>query len=422
MFAYRCRFQINLRSDSILLKRLKKIVAGISALVIMATATACGSDTKWAVQYDDYEARAGIFLFYQMSAYYDAISIITEEDSEFDTTDTKALKSATVEDTPIVEWIQNDTTEKVKIYLEVLKEFDELGLSLTEDELSTIDTITDTYWEYYSEYYTTNGIGEESFRDINTYSYKRDAVFNYYYAEGGVEEVDEQELKDYYEKNNARVKYICLNSTDSDGNFLDTEMETMAEDFVTRANNGEDFDTLIDEYEQYKEDLSAEQEAEAEAEAESETESADGTIESTSANSSNSTDDTTIGDSLSESEEVSTDTETEEEEDPYPNEYVVTKSEDETSGSPTYKVNQEIFGHSNYGDAFLVEEDSAYYVVVRYDIWERDDLWTDDTKATILSTLYSDKFDEKMLDAVDDDLVTLNDKAYKRYNPLDMEF
>ena len=110
--------------------------------MIMATATACGADTKWAVQYDDYEARAGIFLFYQMSAYYDAVNNITEEDADFDTTDTKALKSATVEDTPIVEWIQNDATKKVKLYLEVLKQFDELGLSLTDDELSTMVSVS----------------------------------------------------------------------------------------------------------------------------------------------------------------------------------------------------------------------------------------------------------------------------------------
>lgn len=411
-----------------MLKNLKKIIAGISALMIMATATACGSDTKWAVQYDDYEARAGIFLFYQMSAYYEAINNITEENPDFDTTDTKALKSATVEDTPIVEWIQDNTTEKVKIYLEVLKQFDELGLSLTDEELSTIDSITDTYWEYYSEYYTQNGIGEQSFRDINAYSYKRDAVFNYYYGEGGTEEVDEQELKDYYEDNNARVKYICLNSTDTDGNFLDTEMKDMANDFLTRANDGENFDDLIEEYQQYKEDLAAQQEAEAEEE--SETESSEGTIESTPASafktddtedtsSDTTTDTVTIGDS---SEDAVTTSETTEEENPYPNEYTITKSEDESSGSPTYKVNQEIFAHSTYGDAFLVEEENAYYVVVRYDIWERDDLWTDDTKASVLNTLYSDTFDEKMLSLIDETLITINNKAYNRYNPLDMEF
>lgn len=383
--------------------------------MIMATATACGADTKWAVQYDDYEARAGIFLFYQMSAYYDAVNNITEEDADFDTTDTKALKSATVEDTPIVEWIQNDATKKVKLYLEVLKQFDELGLSLTDDELSTIDTITDTYWQYYSEYYIKNGIGEQSFKDINTYSYKRQAVFDYYYAEGGTEEVDEQELKDYYEKNNARVKYICLNSKDADGNFMDTEMKSMANDFVERANKGENFDDLIAEYDEYKQKLADEQSAETTTTASD----GSGTIESTSASASNTEDTATIG-SSSDTDVEATSTETEE--DKYPNEYIITKSEDESSGSPTYKVNQEIFGHSKYGDAFLVEEDNAYYVVVRYDIWGRDDSWTDENKSSVLNTLYSDKFDEKMLSLVDDSQVTLNTKAYNRYNPFDMQF
>lgn len=383
--------------------------------MIMATATACGADTKWAVQYDDYEARAGIFLFYQMSAYYDAVKDITAEDSDFDTTDTKALKSATVEDTPIVEWIQNDATKKVKIYLEVLKQFDELELSLTDDELSAIDNITNTYWQYYSEYYTKNGIGEQSFKDINTYSYKRQAVFNHYYAEGGTEEVDEQELKDYYEKNNARVKYICLNSKDANGNFMSTEMKSMANDFVERANKGENFDDLIAEYNAYKQKLADEQSAETTTTASN----GSGTIESTSASASNTEDTTTIGASSDTGVET---TSAEAEENKYPNEYIVTKSEDESSGSPTYKVNQEIFGHSKYGDAFLVEDDNAYYVVVRYNIWERDDSWTDENKSSVLNTLYSDKFDEKMLSLIDDSQVTLNTKAYNRYNPLDMQF
>lgn len=400
-----------------MIKKIKQIIAGISALVIMATATSCGSDTKWAVQYDEYEARAGIFLFYQMSAYYEAINNITEENPEFDTTDTKALKSATVEDIPIVEWIQDDATEKVKIYLEVLNQFDDLGLSLTDEEQESIDSITETYWEYYSEYYIQNGIGEESFKDINTYSYKRNAVFNYYYGEGGTEEVDEQELKDYYEDNNARVKYICLNATDADGNFLDDDMKEMANDFVQRANKGETFDDLIAEYQNYADELEAEQGTDTESTGTIESESVSAfktEEESTTSNSSD--DEATIGDSND------TGTETTEEENPYPNEYVVVKSEDETSGSPTYNVNQEIFKHDSYGDAFLVEDEDAYYVVVRYDIWERDDLWTGETKNTVLQTLYSDKFDEKMLSEVDDNSVILNEKAYKRYNPLDMEF
>ncbi|MGN1412490.1 MAG: hypothetical protein ACI4WH_08315 [Oscillospiraceae bacterium] len=422
-----------------MIKKIKKIVAGISAIVLMATATACGSDTKWALQYGDYEARAGIFLFYQMSAYSEAISTLQEDNPDLDVTDTKAIKELSIEDTPIVDWIQNEATEKVELYLQVLKQFDELGLELSEDDLTYIDNLTDTYWQYYSEYYTQNGIGEQSFKDINTYSYKMNAVFDYYYAEGGVEEVPEQDLKDYYEENNARVKYICLNSTDADGNFLSTDMKSMAEDYLKRANDGESFDALIDEYNDYKTKLAEEQAQEAE----TSTSESEGTLDSTSAEASNeedtnsiseetvndtdteTTDDTsndnvTIGDS--DAEVTTYTTETEDEENPYPNEYVVSKSEDEGSGSPTYKVNQEIFAHSTFNDAFLVEEDNAYYVVVKYDIWERDDLWTDDTKQSTLVELKTDDFNEKLMSMVDTDSVVKNSKAYSRYNPLEMKF
>lgn len=438
-----------------MIKKLKKIVAGISAIVLMTTATACGTNTKWALQYGEYEARAGIFLFYQMSAYSEAITTLQEDNPDLDATDTKTLKTLTVEDTPIEEWIQNKATEKVEIYLEVLKQFDELGLELSEDELASVEAMSNTYWEYYSEYYTQNGIGEQSFKDINTFSYKMNAVFDYYYAEGGVEEVPEQDLKDYYEENNARVKYICLNSTDVDGNFLADDMKSMAENFLTRANTGEDFDTLIQEYEDYKTQLAEEQ-------AETTTDSSEDTasIESISAEASNSEEDieNSVEDTSSDiettedisTEDTSIDSETSntesstneddeddtltlgasdsltettaEEENPYPNEYIVQKSESEDSGSPTAKVNQEIFAQTELNKPFLVEEDNAYYVVVKYDIWERDDIWTDDTKSSILSTMKTDEFNEKMLSMIDSTTVVMNDKAYKRYAPLDMKF
>lgn len=416
-----------------MIKKIKKIIAGISAIVLMATATACGSDTKWALQYGDYEARAGIFLFYQMSAYSEAINILKEDNPDIDVTDTKAIKDLSVEDTPIVEWVQNSATEKVELYLEVLKQFDELGLELSEDDLASIDSLTDAYWQYYSEYYIQNGIGEQSFKDINTYSYKMNAVFDYYYSEGGTEEVPEQDIRDYYEKNNARVKYICLNSTDADGNFLSDDMKSMAEDYLKRANSGENFDTLIGEYNDYKTKLSEEQAQANETSATSNALESEGTLDSTSAEASNEEETSSIGEdtttddtlTIGDSDAVNTTldaTQTDEEENPYPNEYIVSKSEDEGSGSPTYKVNQEIFAHSTFNDAFLVEEENAYYVVVKYDIWERDDLWTDDTKHTTLVTLKTDDFNEKLLSMVDTNSVVKNSKAYSRYNPLEMKF
>ncbi len=416
--------QYILRSDTDLIKSLKKFIAGVSAILIMVSATGCGSSTKWAMQYGDYEARAGIFLYYEMSNYYEATQKLKEADENFDATDTKALKTATVEDTPIVEWIQNGTTEDVETYLEVLKEFDEYGLSLTDDEEASVDTLTDTYWQYYSEYYTKNGIGEQSFRDINAYSYKWQKLFEYYYGKDGLEEVPEQDIKDYYIENNARVSYISLNCKDADGNFMSTEMKSLAEDYVKRANAGESFDDLIEEYNAYAEKVEAENSAET-------TTESTGTISSEAVSSANEEDttatttadeDTTIGDSTSDDGVETTSADTEET--PYPNEHIVTKATSEDSGAPTVTVNKKIFAHEKLNEAFLVEEDNAYYVVIKYDITERmtaDDLWTDDTIATTLTTMKKDDFNQTMLSKVDTSLVVKNEKAYSRYNPLDMQ-
>ena len=169
---------------------------------------------------------------------------------------------------------------------------------------------------------------------------------------------------------------------------------------------------------------------EAENSAETTTEST-GTISSEAVSSANEEDttatttadeDTTIGDSTSDDgiETTSADTE----ETPYPNEHIVTKATSEDSGAPTVTVNKKIFAHEKLNDAFLVEEDNAYYVVIKYDITERmttDDLWTDDNIATTLTTMKKDDFNQAMLSKVDTSLVVKNEKAYSRYNPLDMQ-
>ena len=50
-----------------------------------------------------------------------------------------------------------------------------------------------------------------------------------------------------------------------------------------------------------------------------------------------------------------------------------------------------------------------------------DELWTDDNIATTLTTMKKDDFNQTMLSKVDTSLVVKNEKAYNRYNPLDMQ-
>ena len=88
----------------------------------------------------------------------------------------------------------------VQKYIAVEMEFENLGLSLTDDEIAEIETSMESYWGYYGEFYSENGIGEESFKDIMTLNYKSSAVFSAYYGEDGSFEVPEDDMLSYYDE------------------------------------------------------------------------------------------------------------------------------------------------------------------------------------------------------------------------------
>lgn len=468
----------------------KKITALLASLAIVFSASGCGTgkNTAWAARYENYEVNAGIFIYYEMSAYYEAVNQASGENENLDTTDKKALKATQIDGKDMLTWIQDEATENLRKYLAVQAEFDNRGLELTDEEISEMDESVSSAWDTYGSYYEQNGIGEESFRKITELSYKSSALFESYYGEGGTDEVAEDEIKTYYDENYARVKYIAMNLTNADGTALDddgkAEIKAMADDYVERANKGEDFDTLIDEYNEYLAELTATETTEAEEEIPAETEAIDETeaavteipeeteesaenlteidvtvSEAEAENSENAEAEETVNadadtsdaedetaveetEEVAETSEVNSDeseadvttiaetddTEISEEseetvtENPYPNEQIIKKGSDE-SYSPSEIVNKAIFDCTDYEEAFFIDDtdNSIYYVAVRYDILEREDLFSDDNIITILNEMKGEDYDSKLLEIVTIDNVTLNDSSYKRYNPFDFE-
>ena len=91
---------------------------------------------------------------------------------------------------------------------------------------------------------------------------------------------------------------------------------------------------------------------------------------------------------------------------------------------PVYNKLLEI-GEADYGKPYLVQEDEAYYLVVRYDIRERmteDDLWTENTIYDAQLKLHNDDF-ESMMDGWSEPMaVVRNEAAYRRYDPFKLDF
>ena len=246
----------------------KKALAAITAASMMFAASGCGEYTSWAMKYGDYTANSGVFIYYQMEALDEAKSILQKENENIDLTDTKTLKTLKVEDVDLKTWVNNKAQEDLKVYLAVNQKFDELGLELSEDKKSEIDSYFQTRWISYGEKEKCekNGTGEESYKSVIELSYKEKEVFTYYYGEGGELEYSDSDFRAYLEGNYARTKMVKLNLKDGAGSELDDEgkkeIRAMAEDYKKRALSGESMDDLIKEYTDYYNKLTEEAEAE----------------------------------------------------------------------------------------------------------------------------------------------------------------
>lgn len=203
-------------------KSLKRVLTTALCGAMILSASACGTETRTALTIDCEEISAGIYIYYQMSAVGEAQSILTEEQPDLDTSaEDFDITAYSVEGTPVSEWVKNKAIEECRKYVAINKKFDELGLSLTSDETSEINEYVTELWteenlyaqyiygvDIIGEYYEKYGIGEQSFKNVYTLSYKEDKVFDAIYGEGGSLEVPMDEIEASVVEQYALVKYL----------------------------------------------------------------------------------------------------------------------------------------------------------------------------------------------------------------------
>lgn len=255
------------------MKLWKRITAAVTTLCMVFTCFACGEDTGIAMTIDGYDVRAGIYLYYVVNAYNDAISVATENGESFADCETtkdikKILKHTTIDDISVEEWIQNKATESCIEYVAIQREFDRLGLELSGEDLAEVDSSLASTLTFFADFFEDSGISEQSAKDILTSQKKLDLIWQAYYGEGGSVGVQEDTLYDYYAEHYLRYKYISMPLKDGEGNLLKAdgkaEIEKMAEDYLARlekksdneADLMEEFDYLIEEHEAYVTSLS----------------------------------------------------------------------------------------------------------------------------------------------------------------------
>ena len=445
---------------------IKKITAVAAAAAVMSSMTACGENTTWGATIDGSDIPAGIFIYYLQSAYYSAQSKLNEENSASSdaiasadgTTTTAAVFSSQIDGKDAKTWIYDEATKSMQEYAAIEAKFTELGLTITADEKDAAKVYCDQTWDYAGEYYTKMGISEKSFTSLYLNSQKRDKVFKTIYSEGGEYAVSDDEIKTYLDENYAMINYIAMELKDGSGNLLKSdgkaEMMSMAESYVERYKNGEDFDALNAEYTAYYDNLkatAAEEAANAVAdEAETETSTAEVTPSDAEAalednadeitdsaetaedateaptedtaeaeETADTADETAEADSTT-TEEAAETTETSAEETSDSGEQISSnKTVIEKSGTtPDSAVVSKVFDEMQKGDIQIIEssDSETYYIVLKMDVLETDEYFLS-AKDSLLYEMKSEDFDALITQWTEAQNVVKNQDAYKRYDP-----
>lgn len=449
---------------------IKKITAVAAAAAVMSSMTACGENTTWGATIDGSDIPAGIFIYYLQSAYYSAQSKLNEENSASSdaiasadgTTTTAAVFSSQIDGKDAKTWIYDEATKSMQEYAAIEAKFTELGLTITADEKDAAKVYCDQIWDYAGEYYTKMGISEKSYTSLYLNSQKRDKVFKTIYSEGGEYAVSDDEIKTYLDENYAMINYIAMELKDGSGNLLKSdgkaEMMSMAESYVERYKNGEDFDALNAEYTAYYDNLkatAAEEAANAAVdEAETETSTAEVTPSDAEAALEDNADEITDSaetaedateapaEDTAEAEEIADTAEETAEADSTTTEEAAETTEtsadasaEETSDSgeqissnktvieksgttPDSAVVSKVFDEMQKGDIQIIEssDSETYYIVLKMDVLETDEYFLS-AKDSLLYEMKSEDFDALITQWTEAQNVVKNQDAYKRYDP-----
>lgn len=414
----------------------KKITAALTAaLLCTASLTAC-SDTSYVMTVGDSKINAGIYIYneltemsYQMTMMYYQNGI--KKDYFDQKVDGKAFD----------EYLSDYALTATKEYAAVVDKFNELGLTLSDEDIKSINDSISSTWDSQGEFYESEGISKESVKLALKGSKMREELFDHYYAEGGEEAVSDDEMVKYLDDNYLRYKSISFAkttaSTDSSSSATDSstdsadaaneEAKAKRDEFLEKAQgvSFDDFDSIIDEYNDYV--ASKKSSSAADSDSSSATDSSTASDDTSSVSdidtSSTASDDTSsVSDSTAESSSTvdsnsSTDSSSSEP-DPYANEKMMNYGamDDSQKDTTNGKILKEVSGMST-DVATAYEDDNAYYILIKGDIKDRDTEYAKDKHEDLLKEMKSDEFQEKLTSWVEKLDIKVNNKAIKRYTP-----
>ncbi len=355
----------------------KTILTTLLCGAMIASAASCATSQTYPLTVDGEKIRAGIYILEQSSAIDQAKNKLSEEQPDLDTT-AKGFSylDQTVEGKKFSEWVDDKTTEFCCNYMAINRLFNQYGLELTKEETDEVYSYVKRLWteenqyavyiygvKIPGEYFEKIGIGEESYREMQLLSSKREKIFDYLYGENGIKAATTEEINAKLSTDYVMVNYFEYTLQNGEG----------AQAYADRIKNGESYEQV---YRDYTVAVAAEEKAKSDAEEAAK--AAEGVTEENAAGSGE-------------------DTSAAAQETPVPETDSLIQTLAKDASAPYSDLFKLVYDEMNVGDVkvLTVEEGETThtYVVQKFDILSKPDHTTDRVK-TIRSDLKQDEFDE----------------------------
>jgi hypothetical protein len=236
-------------------KLLNKSFALVLVLVLaLGSLTAC-SDQSWVIKSGSESVPIGAYIYNLYNSLHSAKSSVENTSS--------SPIGQKIDDIDASEWIQNQALGECRNILAVNLKMNEMGISLTDQEIDKVQKNTSSIWAYYSETLKKCGVAQSSFEQATgIYTAKYDKVFGAIYDQGGTQPISDKEVNDYltehyvdYENFTKSLSHYSstgsLQSYSSGTPFTDEEKanaEKQFNDYASRINKGESIETVAKEF------------------------------------------------------------------------------------------------------------------------------------------------------------------------------
>ena len=240
------------------MKTIKSILSIMLCLALVLSFAGCHKKGEIAVKFGDVEFTSAMYSMALLNADSEARSIVDEakaaEKTESEDANSTSIAEQTdylkeqVEGVAFEEWVKTKALEelsKMAAYRILCKENE---VELTEDVIAQIDSYVNYYYPNYEAMLTANGIGKNTYREMELgYAYS-DAYFEFLYGEEGSKAVPEADMKAVYDESYRTVFMLY-----SDLSQLKTDDEKAKEKerldgFKARLDKGE---SIVDIYNEF---------------------------------------------------------------------------------------------------------------------------------------------------------------------------